>query len=289
MSAKVILITGCSSGLGLSLAAQAAKAGHTVYATMRNLEKRQSLDVTCGKLGVHCNVKRLDICDMDSITICVESILKTEGRIDVLINNAGAGFVRTTEQASMDDVAWVMDVNFHGVVRCTKAVLPSMRAARSGHIINITSVGGLVGQPFNEIYCAAKFAVEGYTESLASYVQPNFGVKFTAIEPGGITSEFAGTALAHFTKTGGMIDDEYAPILKKYIGGAQARNKSGDAASVYQTSDEVATIALNCIGQTKPPIRLRTSQWAEDLCAFKTSDDPDGRKQQADVIKRFLS
>jgi NAD(P)-dependent dehydrogenase (short-subunit alcohol dehydrogenase family) len=107
-----------------------------------------------------------------------------EGKIDVLINNAGAGFVRTVEQATEEEIRWVTDVNYFGTVRCIKEVIPHMRSARSGHIINISSVGGLVGQPFNELYCASKFAVEGLTEAMATYMEPAFGIKFTVVEPG---------------------------------------------------------------------------------------------------------
>ncbi|WP_299371173.1 SDR family oxidoreductase [uncultured Tateyamaria sp.] len=281
----VILITGTSTGLGIRIAVQAAQAGHIVYATMRNLGKRDALDAAAAEAGVTLNVLQLDVQDTDSVTAAVAHVMQAENRIDVMINNAGAGFVRSTEQASEDDINWVMDVNFNGVVRCTKAVIGHMRRARSGHIINISSVGGLVGQPFNEVYCAAKFAVEGYTEAMASYITPSFGIHFTCVEPGGIASEFATNVLQHVQSTGGMLEDEYLPILQKYIGGAQDR-QGGD---IYQTADQVAEVVMSCIAADTPPIRIRTSQWAETFCALKTDLDPDGRKQQAQVIAQFLT
>ncbi|MEO0504118.1 MAG: SDR family oxidoreductase, partial [Pseudomonadota bacterium] len=253
---KSILITGTSSGLGIAIAVQAAKAGHSVYATMRNLAKRAALDAAADAAGVTLNVLSLDVQDNDSVTAAVAQIVAEQGGIDVLINNAGAGFVRSTEQASEADMAWVMDVNFMGVARCTKAVIGHMRQARAGHIINISSVGGLVGQPFNEVYCAAKFAVEGYTEAMASYITPSFGVHFTCVEPGGIASEFANNVLAHVAETGGMLEDEYLPILQNYIGGAESR-QGGD---IYQTAEEVAEIVMTCVEAEDPPIRLRTSK-----------------------------
>lgn len=283
---KVILITGTSTGLGVQIAVEAAKVGHTVYATMRNLSKRSTLDAAASEAGVSLKVLRLDVQDATSVKLAVEQVIADEGRIDTLINNAGAGFVRTTEQASEEDINWVMDVNFMGVVRCTKAVIPHMRKARSGHVLTISSVGGLVGQPFNEIYCAAKFAVEGYTESLACYVTPNFNINFTVVEPGGIQSEFAANVLKHVETTGGMLDDEYLPILQKYIGGAQNRQ---DGSDIYQTSEEVASVVMECVEAEKPPIRRRTSKWGEEFTRFKTSPDPDGTKQQASVIEQFLS
>lgn len=283
---KVVLITGTSTGLGVSLAVQAARAGHRVYATMRNLAKKDGLEAAAAEAGVSVKVLQLDVQDTASVNTAVDTIIDEEGRIDTLINNAGAGFVRTTEQASEDDIDWVMDVNFMGVVRCTKAVIPHMRQARTGHIITISSVGGLVGQPFNEIYCAAKFAVEGYSEALACYVTPNFGINFTTVEPGGIQSDFANNVLKHVQDTGGMLEDEYLPILQKYIGGAANRQSGKD---IYQTADEVAAVVMKCMDAETPPIRTRTSKWGEDFTRFKTELDPTGEKQQAAVIEQFLS
>lgn len=283
---KVILITGCSSGLGVQLAVDAAQAGHNVYATMRNLKKRGVLDAAASDAGVKIAVLQLDVQDTGSVEACVDQVLKEAGRIDVLINNAGAGYVRSTEQATEDDINWVMDVNFMGVVRCVKAVIPHFRRQRGGHVIGISSVGGLVGQPFNEIYCGAKFAVEGYMEAMASYITPSFGIDFTVVEPGGIHSEFASSALKQVNETGGMLDDEYLPILQKYVGGAQNRQGGSD---IYQTAQEVSQVVMTCIDADAPPIRVRTSQWAEAFCALKTGLDPDGKTQQQQVIDQFLS
>ena len=283
---KTILITGTSTGLGVSLAVQAAQAGDIVYATMRNLAKRETLDAAAKEAGVSLNVLPLDVQDMDTITAAVDQVIADHGRIDVLINNAGAGYVRSTEQATLEDIDWVMDVNFMGVVRCTKAVIGHMRQARSGHVVTVSSVGGLVGQPFNEIYCGAKFGVEGYMEAMASYITPSFGINFTTVEPGGIKSEFAASVLKQVGETGGMLEDEYLPILQRYVGGSQDR-QSGET-DIYQTADEVAAVVMDCIASDSPPIRKRTSKWGEDFCALKTDLDPDGKKLQAQVIEQFL-
>jgi len=283
---KIILITGTSTGLGVQIAIKAAKAGHTVYATMRSPDKRETLDAAASEAGVTLNVLSLDVQDSASVNAAIDQVITAQGRIDTLINNAGAGYVRTIEQASEDDVNWVMDVNFMGVVRCTKAVIPHMRKARAGHVITISSVGGLVGQPFNEIYCAAKFAVEGFTEALACYVTPNFGINFTTVEPGGIQSEFAANVMKHVESTGGMLEDEYLPILQKYVGGAQTRQSGTD---IYQTAEDVAAVVMECVETSAPPIRKRTSKWGEEFTRFKTGLDPDGTKQQALVIDQFLS
>lgn len=283
---KVILITGTSTGLGISIAVQAAQAGHTVYATMRNIGKRAALDAAANAAGVSLHVLSLDVQDTASVTAAIEQVVQEQGRIDVLINNAGAGYVRSTEQATEAEIQWVMDVNFMGVMRCTKAAMPHMRKQRSGHIVTISSVGGLVGQPFNEIYCAAKFAVEGYMESMASYITPSFGINFTTVEPGGISTEFAPNVLKHVTETGGMLEDEYLPILQKYIGGASTRQAGSD---IYQTPEQVAAVVMTCVEAAEPPIRTRTSPWSEDFTSLKTGLDPDGKKLQAKVIAQFLS
>jgi NAD(P)-dependent dehydrogenase (short-subunit alcohol dehydrogenase family) len=206
---KVILITGTSTGLGVATAVQAAQAGHTVYATMRNTQKRGTLDAAAQVAGVSLNVLQLDVQDTGSVNAAVDTVIAEQGHIDVLINNAGMGYVRSLEQAEETDIQKILDINYTGVTRCIKAVMPHMRKARAGHVINISSVGGLVGQPFNEIYCGAKFAVEGLTEAMASYITPAFGIHFTAVEPGGIASEFANTVLEQVEQTGGMLEDEY--------------------------------------------------------------------------------
>ena len=283
---KVIVITGTSTGLGLALAVQLAGRGHHVHATMRNLDKRTALDAAAAAAGVTLGVSRLDVQDTASVETAIGAILAAEGRIDTLINNAGGGFVRSTEQASEAQIAQVLDLNLMGTIRCTKAVLSAMRQARSGHVINISSVGGLVGQPFNEIYCAAKFAVEGYTESLASYVTPSFGINFTAVEPGGISTEFVTTIMSDVQATGGVIEDEYKPILEAYLGGARRRGGSSNA---YQTADEAAAPIVGVVEATDPPVRIRTSAWAEEFTRLKTVADPDGKLLQRQVIERFLS
>ncbi|WP_417260578.1 SDR family oxidoreductase [Celeribacter sp.] len=282
---KIVLITGTSTGLGISIAVQAAQAGHTVYATMRNTQKRGALDAAAEAAGVSLSVLQLDVQDTASVTKAVETVIAEQGRIDVLVNNAGMGYARSLEQADEADIEKILDINYMGVARCTKAVMPHMRKARAGHVINISSVGGLVGQPFNEVYCGAKFAVEGLTESMASYITPSFGIHFSAVEPGGISSEFANTVMEQMAQTGGMLEDEYLPILQKYVAGSQNRQETG----IYQTADEVAAVVMQVMGTENPPVRIRTSEWSEAFTKLKTSLDPDGLKQQAQVVEQFLS
>ena len=285
---KNVLITGTSTGVGFESAILFAQNGFKVYATMRNLAKSVALRKRIEEDNLEIEVMQLDVSDIDSIENTVKNILKKDGKIDVLINNAGAGFAKTLEEATLDEIDWVTDVNYTGVVRTTKAVLPSMREKRAGHIINITSVGGLVGQPFNELYCGAKFAVEGFTEALATYVSAPFNINFSMIEPGGIATEFMNNAVAKtMNEKGEMATGEYAPIFKKYMEGAQNRAKS-EGVSPYQTSSEVAAVILQVAMSDNPPLRLRTSDWAENLCQLKTQADPDGKKIVNHVAEYFL-
>lgn len=163
MNKTIALVTGASSGLGFETSLMLAEKGFQVYATMRNLENQMNLKIEATKRNVDLTILELDVTKLDSIKSAVEFIIQEEGRIDILINNAGAGFNKTTEQATDEEINWQLNLNLMGVIRMSKAVLPIVRSQREGRVINISSVGGLVGQPFNEIYCAAKFGVEGYT------------------------------------------------------------------------------------------------------------------------------
>jgi NAD(P)-dependent dehydrogenase (short-subunit alcohol dehydrogenase family) len=284
---RSLLVTGASGGLGLAITVQAARAGYSVFATMRDLSKSGPLQEALAQANLSARILCLDVQDQASIDAAVAAVLAEHGCLDVLVNNAGAGFVRTVEQATEAEIAAVLDVNLTGVIRCTRAVLPAMRDARAGRIVTISSVGGLVGQPFNEVYCAAKFGVEGFIESLATYVGPAFGLHFTLVEPGGIQSGFAASAMAQFTATGGMRDDAYKPLLAAYIAGVQSRQGEG---GTYQTAKDVAGIVIDCLTNPAPPLRIRTSPWAEAFTALKTAADPDGtRLRDAMVARNFGS
>lgn len=284
---QVVLITGTSTGLGLETSLNYGRNGYKVYATMRNLNKKEKLMKKIKEENLDIEIKRLDVTDKESIKKCVLEIIEKEKKIDILINNAGAGFISNIEELTEKDMNWVTDVNYHGVVRTIQEVIPFMRKARSGHIINVSSVGGLVGQPFNEVYCGAKFAVEGFTEALASYTTREFGIKFTLIEPGAITSEFANNALKKLASTPLDQDSEYAPIFKKYVDRVTKRFLDPDI-NTSQTSQEVASIVYDVSQMEKPPLRIRTSEWAEEFSQIKTKTDKDGLILLNDVIDNFL-
>lgn len=257
---------------------------------MRDLAKADALKnaIEESNLSKNIEILALDVTKADTIERVVAHVIAQDGGIDILINNAGAGFAKTTEQATQAEIDWVTDVNYMGVVRTTKTVLPHMRAAQMGHIINITSVGGLVGQPFNELYCAAKFAVEGYTEALATYVSTFFKIKFSLIEPGGVSTEFMNNAVRQtISAEGELATGDYAPIMQQYLAGVQSRSEEGNGMA-YQTGTDVAEVIWQVITSPNPPLRIRTSEWAENFTKLKTQADPDGTKLVTEVMKRFL-
>ena len=285
---KNVLITGTSTGVGLESSLLFARNGYKVYATMRNLDKADELRKKIKEENLTIELLLLDVTNIQSIQSAVQTIIETDGRIDVLVNNAGAGFAKTTEQSTEEEIRSVTEVNYHGVVFCTQAVLPFMRKQRSGQIISITSVGGLVGQPFNELYCGAKFAVEGFMEGLATYVSDAFNIKITNVEPGGIATEFMKSAVEKTTGDDGQLaSGEYLPIFERYLAGNQKRaNESKE--QVYQTGLEVAEVVLKVVQNEDPPLRIRTSKWAEDFCQLKTQADPDGTKLVNQIKNSFL-
>jgi NAD(P)-dependent dehydrogenase (short-subunit alcohol dehydrogenase family) len=262
----VALITGTSSGIGLSSAIAAAKHGFTTVATLRDIGKDGALRAAAEAAGVTIDVRQLDVVDNDSITRCIDGVVADHGTLDVLVNNAGRGFVGTIEQVSMEDMRAVMEVNFFGVVAATKAALPHLRTSR-GRVVTVTSVGGVVGQPFNEAYCSAKFAVEGFMESLAP-VAATVGVRVSVIEPGPVSTEFinnVGVDVGQMFAEGG----EYAPAMRAYIAHIMAEFANPDAA---QTSDDVAATVLSAMVTDSPAFRHQTSQWATNFAGFKLSD-----------------
>lgn len=282
-----VLITGTSTGVGFESALLFAKNGYKVYATMRNLKKADALKEKIENENLDIQILRLDVADLQSINTAVKTIIEIDGKIDILVNNAGAGFAKTTEQATEQEIKWVTDVNYHGVVFCTQAVLPYMRKQKSGQIISVTSVGGLVGQPFNELYCGAKFAVEGFMEGLATYVSDAFNIKITCVEPGGIKTEFMNSAVSKTAVDGALATGEYLPIFQSYMAGIQKRASEVEA-QTYQTGAEVAEVLVNVSKTENPPLRIRTSQWAEQFCNLKTQADPDGTKLVQQIKGSFL-
>ena len=200
---KTVLITGASSGFGRETVKLFHQKGWNVIATMRSPEKEAALAAMSNVL-----VTRLDVTDQASIASAVASGIGAFGGIDVLVNNAGYGTLGALEAASDDVIRQQFEVNFFGLIDVVKAVLPGMRARRSGVIVNVSSVGGRVTFPFCTLYHATKFAVEGLTESLQYELNP-LGIKLKIVEPGGYKTEFAGRSMGFYGV--GSIDDYREP------------------------------------------------------------------------------
>ena len=187
---KIILITGCSSGFGMLTSARLAAGGHTIYATMRNLQKQDTLKLELEKRETKCQILHLDVKKDKSINKVINTIEKQAGRLDVLINNAGYGIGGFFEDLSEDEIRSQFETNFFGVQKVTRSALPLMRAtaSRSGKdfstkIINISSAQGRSTLPGLGAYGASKFALEGFSESLYFEIQP-FGIEVVILEPG---------------------------------------------------------------------------------------------------------
>ena len=190
MSGKVVVITGASSGIGLLSAVELARRGHTVLATMRDLSRRGRLDEAAAAAGVagHLELRRLDVTEFDAIPTVVSEIVRDHGRIDVLINNAGFAVAGFAEDLKLEEIRLQLETNFFGHVAMTKAVIPVMRAQRSGHVIMISSIAGRAAAPVTSSYAASKFALEGWSEALRIELR-SLGIRVVLVEPGAFQTD----------------------------------------------------------------------------------------------------
>ncbi len=183
-SPRTVLVTGCSSGIGLATAVAVARRGHTVVATVRELPRADALRTAAGAAGVALTVRALDVTRPDTIAAVVDAIEReTDGGVDVLVNNAGIGsaaFFEATTDADFDEQ---LRTNLFGALACTRAVLPGMRSRGRGLVVNVSSVAGGSGAPVLSAYTASKFALEGWSECLAAEVRP-FGIRVAVVQPG---------------------------------------------------------------------------------------------------------
>jgi hypothetical protein len=206
---KVVFITGISSGFGKSISKRLAQKGYVVYGTYR----------TACEVDSKVNALQLDVTDKEGVNRCINQVLEKEGKIDILINNAGMHTGGPLEIISDDLIRLQMETNFMGAVHTVKAILPSMRRHKEGTIVNITSIGGIMGLPFQGYYSAAKFALEGWSEALRMELRP-FNIKVIAIEPGDFHTRNTANRInihsangdnsyeAQFTKTLGVIQHD---------------------------------------------------------------------------------
>ena len=249
---KTWFITGASSGFGKALAELVLARGDNAVLTARRLEPLQVLAAPHGERAL---ALQLDVTDAASRAAALKAAHEKFGRIDVLANIAGAGAYGALEEFTSAQIRANMELNFFAAAELSREVLSQMRAQKSGHILNLTSIAGLVAFPGNGLYCASKFALEGFTEALHHEVKP-FGIRVTLVEPGAFRTGFAGAAAM---KAEGRITD-YAPLdagLDEYFA-TQDGQQMGDAVKGMQ-------VVVDMVDGDTAPVRLMLGEDAYQL------------------------
>jgi NAD(P)-dependent dehydrogenase (short-subunit alcohol dehydrogenase family) len=240
--AKLFLITGVSSGFGRALGEAAIVDGNIVVGTVR----KEADKVEFEKLGKNAHGRILDVTETSRVVPTVAEIEETIGAVDVLVNNAGYGHEGILEESSMDDLRRQFEVNVFGPVAMIQAVLPYMRKRRAGHILNITSMGGLITLPGISFYHGSKFALEGISETLGKEVK-DLGIHVTAIEPGGFRTDWAGRSMVRAPRSIADYDAVFEPLRKRRI--EYTGNQVGDP-------KKAARAMLKLVASDNPPVHL---------------------------------
>ena len=255
---QVWMITGCSSGFGYELVKAALEAGHAVVATARSMERLSDILI---QYPDRCIGIPLDVKVPQQITSAVAQAQKRFGRIDVLVNNAGYGYLAAVEEGEDAAIRDIFETNYFGLAALIRAVLPQMRERRSGHIVNIGSVGGITGFIGVGYYCSTKFAVEGLSTTLAKELAP-LGIKVTVVEPGPIRTEY-------YTRSAKMSPvriAEYDDILPGRKGEAAFRaNPAGDPVRGAQA-------VVKAVASENPPLHLPLGKFAMDAARTKLAE-----------------
>ena len=238
----VFLVTGCSSGIGRAIAAEAHGEGHRVFATARNRDSLADLP------GVEALA--LDLTDSGSIRRAAEETVSRAGRIDVLVNNAGYGQMGTVEDVPVSKWKEEFDVNVFGAIELTQAVLPAMRRQGSGTVVMMGSIGGRISYPFGGPYCASKFALEAISDALRLEVRP-FGIRVVLIEPGPIHTRFAETAESRAEP---FAADPRSPYHASYANAFTLFRKETTAGAL--PPEAVARAVLRAVRRRSPPARV---------------------------------
>jgi len=255
----VWMITGTSQGFGRELVRAALKRGDSVIATSRDPGK---VTAAFPEAGERLLAVAMDLRDEGQIASVVQAGLKRFGRIDVLVNNAGYGLVGAVEEASDTEIAGVHETNVFGLLRVTRAVLPHFRERRSGHVVNLSSIGGLVGLPGFGIYNATKFAVEGLSEAMANEVAP-LGIRVTVVEPGPFRTDFLGGSLA--TARRRLADYDSTSGQTRASAKQRHGNQPGDPVRCAEAIIKVAT-------SENPPRHLLLGRFAYERATAKLED-----------------
>ncbi len=240
---KVWLITGCSTGFGRALALHTLELGYKVGVAARNTEDVKDIISQYPQTAI---ALKLDVTKEEEIASSTAQVLEQFGCIDVLVNNAGIGYFGAVEESEEEEVRRMFDINVFGLANMTKAVLPIMRKQRSGHIVNIASIGGLVGFPGVGFYNATKFAVDGLSESLSKEVAP-LGIKVMIVAPSGFRTDWAGRS----AKNSPVVIEDYSTTAG--TNKATIRGYSGN-----QPGDPVkaAKAIVMAVESENPPLRL---------------------------------
>jgi NAD(P)-dependent dehydrogenase (short-subunit alcohol dehydrogenase family) len=258
MTGKQLLITGVSSGFGRALAQEALAMGHRVVGTVRNEQAGEDFEALAPG---QARARLLDVTDFDAIDAVVADIEEAIGPVDVLVNNAGYGHEGILEESPLADMRRQFDVNVFGAVAMMKAVLPYMRRRRSGHILNITSMGGHITLPGIAYYCGSKFALEGISEAVGKEVA-SFGIAVTAVAPGSFRTDWAGRSMVRTPRSIADYDGLFDPIREA------RQQKSGQ-----QLGDpaKAARAMLELIASDAPPAHLLLGSDALELVRQKLS------------------
>lgn len=261
MQPQIILITGASSGFGKITAQMLSEQGHIVYGTSRKPSEN------IGKVRMLV----VDVTNSISVRQAVEQIISEQGRMDVLINNAGMGIGGALELATEEEVSMQMNTNFFGVVNMCKAVLPYMRKACRGKIINISSIGGVMGIPYQGFYSASKFAVEGYSEALALEVHP-FHIKVCLVQPGDFNTGF--TDNRNISELTGQNED-YADSFLRSLKIIEKEERNGCHPR------KLGAAICKIVARKNPPFRTKVGPLVQVLFAKSKSWLPDNMMQYA--------
>lgn len=251
---RSVLITGTSSGIGQATVVALATRGWRVFATMRNLEKRGLLDQALIDAGVQdgVEIQQLDVASGTSIKSATEAVLsRTGNKLDAVVHNAGVAAAGALEDVSASELRRVMETNFFGVVELTRALLPIFREQGSGRIVIVSSEAAFMGQPTNSIYCASKWALEGWGESIAYELEP-FGIDIVLVEPGPYRTEIWKTT------------PRIQPLGSPYHSWVQQVFRAGDAhaASVARDPREVALVIASALEARRPRFRYPVGPFA---------------------------
>jgi NAD(P)-dependent dehydrogenase (short-subunit alcohol dehydrogenase family) len=254
MTPRTVLITGCSTGIGRACAERLARAGHTVYATARRLESIEDLQ------AAGCRTLALDVTDEASMKAAVETVEAERGAVGALVNNAGYSQSGAIETLSMEDLRRQFETNVFGLVRMCQLVLPGMRRAGSGRIVNMSSMGGNFVFPGGGAYHASKYAVEAISDALRFEVK-GFGVGVTVIQPGAIRTEFASTVTERLPEGEGP----YAAFNADVGRATRDAYEKGPLARLGGEPDAVAKAVEKAITARRAPIRTRVTASAHVL------------------------